>query len=196
MSEVKRYKVKATELHGLDVELSGHVAVVVMEGDYHAESARADTAVRELAKVKAELNETWIDEHQTVWTRPTAWAYMQVCKAHDKHQARADRAEARVKELEQYCRDQDRNREDAIIEALEKQECAEAAYKELAQLVEGLPKYKGEVVAIQDTDVFWQVCWRGDDGEFELVCDHMNKREADALAALLAWRQKEAHDGL
>ena len=153
MSEVKRYKVKATELHGLDVELSGHVAVVVMEGDYHAESARADTAVRELAKVKAELNETWIDEHQTVWTRPTAWAYMQVCKAHDKHQARADRAEA--------------------------------VYKELAQIVEGLPKLNN--LEIGDVK---EVLARA------LVRAGYGRWIADALAKLLAWRQKEAHDGL
>ena len=64
-------------------------------------------------------------------------------------------------------------------------------FLELAQIVEGLPKYRGEIVLVQDNIVFWSVNWRGSDGNLELVCDHMNKLEADALARLLAWRSKE-----
>lgn len=33
-------------------------------------------------------DETHVDENGVTWTRPTAWAYMQVCKARDKHAAR------------------------------------------------------------------------------------------------------------
>ena len=46
---------------------------------------------RDIAKLKAELNETFVDEKETVWTRPTAWAYAMVCKARDKHEQEAGR---------------------------------------------------------------------------------------------------------
>jgi len=32
-------------------------------------------------------DETWTDEHGTVWTRPTAWAYAQACRALHEKQA-------------------------------------------------------------------------------------------------------------
>src|SRR5690606_4007224 len=35
-------------------------------------------------------DDTYTDENGTVWTRPTAWAYAQVCKARDKWQAKAE----------------------------------------------------------------------------------------------------------
>jgi len=34
----------------------------------------------QLAALTAELEEAWVDEHQTAWRRPTAWAYAQVCR--------------------------------------------------------------------------------------------------------------------
>lgn len=44
-------------------------------------------AVREclahIAQLEAQLNETHTDESGTVWTRPTAWAYWQVCQARE-----------------------------------------------------------------------------------------------------------------
>lgn len=40
-------------------------------------------------QLAAQLNEVHTDENGTAWTRPTAWAYMQVCKARDKHAERA-----------------------------------------------------------------------------------------------------------
>jgi chromosome segregation ATPase len=36
-----------------------------------------------LDMVRHELDETYIDENGTTWTRPTAWAYYAVCKARD-----------------------------------------------------------------------------------------------------------------
>lgn len=35
-------------------------------------------------QAEAKLNETYTDEHGTVWTVPTAWAYAAVCKANDR----------------------------------------------------------------------------------------------------------------
>lgn len=35
-------------------------------------------------RLDSKLNETFTDEQGTVWTRPTAWAYAQVCKALEK----------------------------------------------------------------------------------------------------------------
>jgi hypothetical protein len=43
---------------------------------------------------KEDQDETWTDECGTVWTRPTAWAYAQVCRAN----------EAKRKELEALTR--------------------------------------------------------------------------------------------
>ena len=34
-----------------------------------------------IEELEKELRDVWVDEHQTAWTRPTAWAYAQVCKA-------------------------------------------------------------------------------------------------------------------
>ncbi|MGE8688581.1 MAG: hypothetical protein ACN6PJ_15665 [Achromobacter sp.] len=48
------------------------------DGTYEAVPVRAPIA-----------DETYTDENGTVWTRPTAWAYAQVCKARDKWQAAA-----------------------------------------------------------------------------------------------------------
>lgn len=50
---------------------------------------------RDIAKLKAEINEVWVDEHGTAWTRPTAWAYAMVCKARDTHEQQV----ARLREL-------------------------------------------------------------------------------------------------
>lgn len=52
---------------------------------------------KESDRLAAQLNEVHIDGNGTAWTRPTAWAYMQACKARDKH-------EARVKTLEDALR--------------------------------------------------------------------------------------------
>lgn len=49
---------------------------------------------QQLAAAKAELAETYTDEHGTVWTRPTAWAYAAVCKANDKNREAKEQAEA------------------------------------------------------------------------------------------------------
>lgn len=38
---------------------------------------------------EAQADDTYTDEKGTVWERPTAWAYAQVCKARDKWQEKA-----------------------------------------------------------------------------------------------------------
>lgn len=38
--------------------------------------------------------EAHVDDNGTTWTPPTAWAYMQVCKARDAWQAKAEAYEA------------------------------------------------------------------------------------------------------
>jgi hypothetical protein len=44
--------------------------------------------VEEIRRLKAELNEVWVDEHGTAWTRPTAWAYAQVCRVKTQLEAK------------------------------------------------------------------------------------------------------------
>ena len=39
----------------------------------------------------AELSETFIDEHQTVWCPPTAWAYAQVCRVKNEQRDEIER---------------------------------------------------------------------------------------------------------
>ncbi len=57
------------------------------------------TAAQEKTKkAQAELHETWIDERGTVWTRPTAWAYAQVCRVKDEQKETITRLEDRLEE--------------------------------------------------------------------------------------------------
>lgn len=55
---------------------------------------RAIEAESEVERLKTELNEIYLDDFGTVWNRPTAEAYYRVCKARDKWQEWAGRAEA------------------------------------------------------------------------------------------------------
>lgn len=57
------------------------------------------TAQARIEKLEGDLYETWTDDYGTGWTRPTGWAYAQVCKARDKQQARAEAAEAALQLL-------------------------------------------------------------------------------------------------
>lgn len=77
-------------------------AVVVTVADldkFKGEMQRRIEAERERDQLATELNETHVDENGTAWTRPTAWAYMQVCKARDKH---ADRVKTLEDALQAY----------------------------------------------------------------------------------------------
>ena len=47
-----------------------------------------------VAELEADLNESHVDEHGTVWTRPTAEAYCLICKAYDTWKTKAEQAEA------------------------------------------------------------------------------------------------------
>ena len=58
-----------------------------------------EQAKREQAE--AQINETHTDENGTVWTRPTAWAYMAVCKANDKNREAKEQAEAWNKTMDE-----------------------------------------------------------------------------------------------
>lgn len=46
--------------------------------------AKIEQQAKEIDSLRSELNEVFVDERETAWTRPTAWAYAQVCKALDK----------------------------------------------------------------------------------------------------------------
>ena len=68
--------------------------------------------------------EDWLDpETNTVWSRPTAWAYAAACKALEKHRQRAEKAEA----------------ERDAIEAKTIERCA--------QIVEGYPSFNSSRIA-------------------------------------------------
>lgn len=68
-----------------------------------------DRAYALLSKLRAPVaDETYTDENGTVWTRPTAWAYAQVCKARDKWQAAAsDPVAGEAMQLLRSIREQD-----------------------------------------------------------------------------------------
>jgi hypothetical protein len=45
---------------------------------------------KQVADLQTELNEVYIDDDGTIWSRPTAEAYYRVCKARDKWQKKAE----------------------------------------------------------------------------------------------------------
>lgn len=57
---------------------------------------------RDIDILKANLNEMWVDEKGTVWTRPTAWAYAMVCKARDAWQGKQELAAKQVARLREF----------------------------------------------------------------------------------------------
>lgn len=71
-----------------------------------------DAALQRAEVADAQLNETWVDENQTAWTRPTAWAYAQVCKGREadrvllrqiREALPAERAREIAERLTKYC---------------------------------------------------------------------------------------------
>ena len=48
------------------------------------------TLSKQVIDLQDELNETYIDDYGTVWSRPTAETYYRVCKARDKWQKKAE----------------------------------------------------------------------------------------------------------
>ena len=51
-----------------------------------------ERTAREAAEAELELlRETWTDEHGTVWSPPTAFAYAKVCAARDRKEAELER---------------------------------------------------------------------------------------------------------
>lgn len=44
-------------------------------------------------------DDSWTDEHGTIWKRPTAWAYAKVCDALKHHKARADTLQEKLDRL-------------------------------------------------------------------------------------------------
>jgi len=53
----------------------------------------------EISKLKIDLLDEWKDENDTVWIRPTSWAYAQVCRVKNEQQARIDALEAKLAEV-------------------------------------------------------------------------------------------------
>lgn len=56
-------------------------------------------AREETKKAQSELNEMWVDGRGTVWTRPTAWAYAQVCRVKDEQKETITRLEDRLEKM-------------------------------------------------------------------------------------------------
>lgn len=70
----------------------------------HNVTALKDTAVLAIEKQNAkmvELTEPFVDEEGSLWERPTAWAYAQVCKARTKWQNKAEEAQVQVEHAEE-----------------------------------------------------------------------------------------------
>jgi DNA repair exonuclease SbcCD ATPase subunit len=73
--------------------------------DYLKASQLTRVVREQLAEVMQELNATWVDEHQTAWRRPTAWAYAQVCRTlHEKEEQLAALQVDNEKELTENIR--------------------------------------------------------------------------------------------
>lgn len=53
-----------------------------------------------LAQAEQALNETWTDERDEVWRRPTAWAYAQTCRALHQAEQEKDRLRAENAQLQ------------------------------------------------------------------------------------------------
>lgn len=66
------------------------------------------------------------------------------------------------------------------------------AYTDLAQIVEGFNEFGEKVWVCREKadDQWFAVCY-GTEGDYDTVATGMTKKDADALARLLAWRQKE-----
>lgn len=60
-----------------------------------------------LVEEVARLSETFVDERGVTWCPPTAWAYMAVCGARDKWEARALAAEAHAERMERGAAEQE-----------------------------------------------------------------------------------------
>lgn len=58
-------------------------AYLTEENDIQRSSIQ--TLSKQVVDLQAKLNETYIDENNTIWTRPTAWAYYSVCKALNRY---------------------------------------------------------------------------------------------------------------
>lgn len=62
--------------------------------------------VRRLLTNHEVLTETWIDEKENVWTRPTPWAYAQACKLRDRLQEQVKDLERKLMTTQKYSQDQ------------------------------------------------------------------------------------------
>lgn len=65
-----------------------------VQTDYNMLVVIANRITKENVMLKAELNEQWVDEKGTVWTRPTAWAYAQACRVMHENKERVRELEA------------------------------------------------------------------------------------------------------
>jgi hypothetical protein len=75
--------------------------------EFHAMQLRVASTVREAAAALkqqqeeiARLSETWTDDSGSTWTPPTAWAYAQVCVAHESLRTQLIIAYAKVSKAE------------------------------------------------------------------------------------------------
>ena len=92
-------------------------AQTVFEDDLAAANAR-------IAELEADLNESHVDEHGTVWTRPTAEAYCLICKAYDAWKTKAEQAEAQCAAMrlrfEKYVRENCKLIRHSVADGLDK----------------------------------------------------------------------------
>lgn len=107
----------AAALGAENERLTGLYQTAVSNRDYYAdernkERAKAEALALQLKAVQTELNETWTDDLGTVWTRPTAWAYMAACRALAK---RGDELKAAREALEDALRLLDDGRNIGVV---------------------------------------------------------------------------------
>lgn len=100
--------------------------------------AYVDALRTALKEARRELNETWTDEQENVWRRPTAWAYAQSCRVREEQRLRAESAERRLRLMSERAGDAEaalkearRERDEAKQTVVEAVERAFAKYKEL-----------------------------------------------------------------
>lgn len=64
-------------------------------------TARANEMNQEIDLLRKKLNETYVDENDTTWTRASAWAYAMACKALEKNRLRVHQLEESNAKMQQ-----------------------------------------------------------------------------------------------
>lgn len=86
-------------------EIPGRKSVELGEPDRIANQLdHAATLLESLSARLAELNETWMDEHEVTWRSPTAWSYAMTCRALEDTRNKLAEREAEVAKLKAHAK--------------------------------------------------------------------------------------------